>query len=395
MAEFEQLIADPAKVDPDGVLFKPNQQLKVREFLDENIFTDTMLNNVLGPVVFYSWNGQNIDIVRFNEQFFEVVGINVGEFSKRRMHIQDFLHPADKEQMLRMFREAEEHWAVGSKGVIRAYRPNGALVWLELRMFFINEDAQGKKYYASARDVTETQVINTEMPGAYYRCAMDEEFEFLYLSQNYLRMTGYTEHEIRREFDNKLIRMVHPNDAERLLEEAAKVAKGELVNFRPYRIRHKRGDYIYVAENSHITDRFGAPCWQTIAIDVSELMHMRNQMRLLSKFMKVAILFLRQRPEGLRYEVAVNGIADVLGMDGETLQYSLNEGSFCRLIEGHRDIPHEEYTRLFIAEISKREKRITLHRPDGRIVHLAARADRVLDAHSSAEYIVELRPADG
>ena len=82
-------------------------------------------------------------------------------------------------------------------------------------------------------------------------------------------------------------------------------------------------------------------------------------------------------------------------MDGETLQYSLNEGSFCRLIEGHRDIPHEEYTRLFIAEISKREKRITLHRPDGRIVHLAARADRVLDAHSSAEYIVELRPADG
>lgn len=395
VAEFEQLIADPAKVDPDGVLFKPNQQLKVREFLDENIFTDTMLNNALGPVVFYSWNGQDIDIVRFNEQFFEVVGINVGEFSKRRMHIQDFLHPADKEQMLRMFREAEEHWAVGSKGVIRVYRPNGALVWLELRMFFINEDAQGKKFYAAARDVTETQVINTEMPGAYYRCAMDEEFEFLYLSQNYLRMTGYTEHEIRREFGNKLIRMVHPNDVERLLEEAAKVAKGELVNFRPYRIRHKRGDYIYVAENSHITDRFGAPCWQTIAIDVSELMHMRNQMRLLSKFMKVAILFLRQRPEGLRYEVAVNGIADVLGMDGETLQYSLNEGSLCRLIEGHRDIPHEEYTRLFIAEISKREKRITLHRPDGRIVHLAARADRVLDAHSSAEYIVELRPADG
>ena len=387
---FERLTEDPARLDPEGFVFKANHQLKVQEFLDENIFTDAMLNNVLGPVVFYRWKDPNIDIIRFNEQFFEVVGIPVTEFQRRRTHIQDFLHPDDRERMIRMFREAEKYQALGSSGTIRAYRPNGALVWLELRMFYIGEDPQGKRFYASARNVTETQVINTEMPGAYFRCAAEETFEFLYMSRNFLEMTGYTEQEIMREFDNRLIRMVHPNDTERLIAESKDVANGQIVNYHPYRIRHRRGDYIYIADSGHITDRFGAPCWQSMAIDITEMMKLRNQMRLLNRFMKSAILFLRQQPEGLRYEVAVNGIADVLGMDSETLEEKLNNGAFCTMIEGHRDIPHEEYTRLIIAEISEKEKNITLCRPDGKRVRLTARADRVLDEMSSAEYIVEM-----
>ena len=42
--DFERLISDEANIDRQGLIFKPNQQLRVREFLDENVFSDAMLN---------------------------------------------------------------------------------------------------------------------------------------------------------------------------------------------------------------------------------------------------------------------------------------------------------------------------------------------------------------
>ena len=390
-AQFSALLKDSSRLNLEGFVFNPNQQMRVREFLDENLFTDNMLNNVLGPVAFYNWDGENIDIVRYNQQFYEVVGIGIREFDQRRRHIQNFLYPSDRDELVRMFSEAENNKAIGARGTIRAYRPNGALVWLSLRIFFIDEDIQGKKYYVSARDVTEMQVVNSEMPGAYFRCTVTDDFELLFVSRNFLQLTGFTERDLKQKFDNRLIRMVHPNDVERLRAQAHQVAQGERPAFSPYRLIRKQGDYIYVAENSQISDRFGALCWQSMIIDVTEMMHMRNQMKLLSDFMTSTILFLHSYPEGHRYEVVVNGLGKILNMDNTELEKCLNEGTFCKMIEGHLDIPHAAYTKLFIEQINGKEREITVCKPDGERIRLSARADRVLDDKTSTEYIVEMR----
>ena len=391
VAQFETLIADERSIDTRGFIFKANQQLHVREFLDANIYSDAMLNNILGPVAFYCWHGDDVDIIRYNQQFYRLVGIDVDEMEERKNHIQDYLHPSDREVMYSLLRHAEEHRVNGSKGIVRCYRPNGALVWLSLKLYFINEDEQGKKFYASAQDVSEQQFISSDLPGGYYRCMMEEnDFEFLYVSRNFLDMTGYDERDITADFENKLINMVHPSDRERLRREVRAVARGETDAFHPYRIRRKRGDYIYVAEQSHITDHYGAPCWQSVVIDVTDVMHTRNQMRVLSDFMSDSILFLRRTPEGLSYEVAIHGLGDALGLNAENFEKALNSGKFCTWIEGHEDIPHQEYTKRFIASIVGSEKALNVVTSDGRRIHLLARADRVSD-DSSIDYIVILR----
>ena len=393
--DFENLIGDGAIVDPAGIRFKANQQLTVREFMDDNIFTDTMLNNVLGPVVFYRWDSEeNVDIIRFNEQFYELVGIDPDFFEQRRYHIQDSLYPGDRNVFLRLLAEAEEHWAIGLRGVVRAYRPNGAVVWISLRLFYMYDDSRGKVFYGSAQDVTETQVINMEMPGAYYRCNVTDRFEFFYISRNFQKMTGYSEREIRILFDNSLIQMVHPADVLSMREQARQLANGEIENIQPFRIRRKQGDYIYLAEQSQISDRFGALCWQCMAIDVSEVMRLRNQMRILSDHLSSTVLFLHRRGEQLIYEVTIHGLEDRFLMNAKELEDALNDGDFCRMIEGSKGIPHQEYTRLFVGENAGKRKWLRFQRRDGKTIRISAAVDRVEDTQTRIEYIVVLRVLD-
>lgn len=391
--EFEEFLKDPSGIDLSGFTFKANQQMRVREFLDENIFSDSMLNNILGPVVFYNWDGENIDIVRFNEQFYEMVGIGLESFDERRKRIQRFLHPGDVSKMEDMFRDAQVHMGLGSRGVIRTFNPNGALKWLSLKIFYIGEDIQGKKFYATALDITELQVINAEMPGAYFRSTADDGFEFLFISRNFLNMVGYTRQDLKYRFENRLINMIHPEDRNRVILQSGELAKGLRATLDPYRILHENGEYIYVAESCHITDRFGAPCWQTMAIDITEMMHLRNQMHLLSEFMTSSILFLHRTPEGLKYEIAVYGLADVLGMDRDTLEKSLNDGSFRDMLEGYpAHLPPSEFTEYFVSRLLEQARTFNVLLPDGKRIALRGRMDRISDPGSKEEFIFEVRP---
>ncbi|MBP5256246.1 MAG: EAL domain-containing protein, partial [Clostridia bacterium] len=60
---FEALISDQDNVDDRGFILKHNEQFRLREFLDENIYSDNMLNNILGPVCIYSRDdGRHVNI---------------------------------------------------------------------------------------------------------------------------------------------------------------------------------------------------------------------------------------------------------------------------------------------------------------------------------------------
>ena len=326
---FEQLIYEDLHMDHQGFQFKANQQLHTREFLDTNLFTDAMLNNVLGPVCFFNWHDDTVDIIRFNQQFYLLTGLDADVLEARRHDILQFFVPADIPAFLNMLRDAMNDHLNGGVGTFRVYKYSGAISYLNVRVYFINEDENGKKFYASNQDVTDTQVVNRELPGAYYRCTLGDGFSFLYMSESFLEMTGYTEAQIRTLFDNKLINMVHPNDVQNLVEDANLVLREGSSNLRPYRIRHKNGGYIYVVENSRLTDRFGSLCWQCVAIEVTEVMRLRNQMRLLEDYFRDDIIFIHEEPgQAISYEVVVHGMEKQLGCDKKTFQRMLNDGSF-------------------------------------------------------------------
>jgi hypothetical protein len=117
-------------------------------------------------------------------------------------------------------------------------------------------------------------------------------------------------------------------------------------------------------------------------------------MILLTHHLKSTILFLRRVDGHLEYEVAVNGLGKILGLDAEELRNSLNSGEFCRHVAGYREIPHHEYTELFIREIEGKQKKITYLRGNGTSVEILVRADKVDEAITTIEYIIDMDLAD-
>lgn len=43
----------------------------------------------------------------------------------------------------------------------------------------------------------------------YHRCLMDEGYPFLYVSQKFLELLGWSKEELANHFDNKLLNMIH------------------------------------------------------------------------------------------------------------------------------------------------------------------------------------------
>ena len=151
--EFEALIENEQNIDTGGFRFKPNQQFSVREFMDQNIYSDSMLNNILGAAAFYSWDQkENVDIVRFNEQFYRLV--NVPDFHERVRGIQRFFHPKDVRSLFDTLRAAEKDRLNGASGVFGVYRTDGSIGRFHLQLFFLEERENDLVFYGAMQEVT-------------------------------------------------------------------------------------------------------------------------------------------------------------------------------------------------------------------------------------------------
>ena len=71
--QFEELLSDERQLDFHDLFYKQVEPLHIREFMDTNFITDSMLNNVLGPVAFYEMRDNQIEITRVNEQYFNLM----------------------------------------------------------------------------------------------------------------------------------------------------------------------------------------------------------------------------------------------------------------------------------------------------------------------------------
>ena len=154
VSEFEALIESEENVDREGIVYGGVRLFHIREFLERSIYNDVMLNNIIGAVAFYAWDGKGrVDIIRYNELFRDVVADQ--EFDQRLTGILDYLHPDDRPRFLEMMKTAFGNSMGGASGVIRTYRANGKLGKFLLRLYYLEEQAVGKVFYGSLHELTE------------------------------------------------------------------------------------------------------------------------------------------------------------------------------------------------------------------------------------------------
>ena len=391
--EVENLIRDPKNVDLRGFEFKANEQFHTREFLDENAVSDVMLNNILGPVAIYRLNGEVVDIIRYNQQFYQMVGIEASQLEERRTNITQYFYADDKESFLGLLRQAEIDRLNGARGMVRVYKPNGSLRWISLQLYFMEENGQGVHFYGASQDVTEMQYVNQELPGGYYRCAVDGSFEFYYISKGFEDLVGYAAEEIREQFDNRLINMVHRDDVEIMRGRSQAIRQGLKGENKPYRLRHKNGGYIYVVNQSRLMELNDQVCFQSVAIDVTEVMKLRNRMRLLSAFSSDDVVFVSRKGDGYKYKVIIHGLEKRTGLSGKDFEKQLNSGELYRHMNPEEAERLRLVTRDALKEHRPMEYDFNLDLSNGDAVRLHMKTDYVQDSNSKVEFICTFREA--
>lgn len=151
-ADFEKIVEDENNVDYRGFVVKTNEQFRIKEFFDEHIFTDSMLNNIIGAVAYYSWNGKVVDIVRFNQQFY--TSVNVPDFQSRLNNIERFMPKEDISKLHNALEHSKENRLNGSQELLRFYKTDGTLSTYIMRFYYLGVQEGTDRFYGSANNIT-------------------------------------------------------------------------------------------------------------------------------------------------------------------------------------------------------------------------------------------------
>jgi len=160
--EFEKILMDENRLDLKGIRFKSNQQLQVREFLDENVYSDNMLNNILGPVVYYNRHGEHVDIIRYNEQFYEIID-NDSLIEGQNTDLKKLMSEEDRKNFLNLFDRAYEDKLNGASDTFRIDTKKHEYKLYSIKAYFLEGDDEEQKFYASVRDITDVTKLRTNM----------------------------------------------------------------------------------------------------------------------------------------------------------------------------------------------------------------------------------------
>lgn len=288
--EFEEVISNSDNLDYEGYRDKKIDRFYLKDLLSEDMFNETMINNMLGAVIFYDLYEGQITVRRYNERFEELLG-STGRTPDIDVDCRKRFLDKDYQKMLEMFKKARGNRYDGAEGDVCRQFADGHQMWLHLRIFFIKEQEGHQIYYSSVEDVSEVykknavlkqqnaelQFLNNDMPGGYYRHKNNEDGDFIYISKRFLDIFGFTREEIKEQFDDKFINMIHPDDRVRFWEGIAALGQTGGNYSQPCRMRSRNG-YIMVTDQSRLVQYDGREFFQgMILCDLDYYRHLLDE----------------------------------------------------------------------------------------------------------------------
>lgn len=160
--KLEQLLKDKQQLDHCGLVYRPAQPLHPCEFVGSNFFSDSMLNNILGPVAFYEVEGDQVEVTRVNEQYFRLIGAKVSQCTDNGRCIRNQVITEDRQAFRQLLARAFEQPEMGAGGYIHLLRADGSNRLVYMKVFYQKEKDGRRQYYASLTDMDAFPARETE-----------------------------------------------------------------------------------------------------------------------------------------------------------------------------------------------------------------------------------------
>ena len=151
--QFEHLLSDERRLDFSGLHRKQVEAFHVREFMEGSLFTDTMLNNILGPAAIYDVYENQIEITRVNEQYYALSGLDALDDNLNKK-LWNSVRDDDRVVLFSLFEAAVDNHPECAEGHIHYLRVDGKVLWVQVRVFFQREKEGHKIFFVLLSDMT-------------------------------------------------------------------------------------------------------------------------------------------------------------------------------------------------------------------------------------------------
>ena len=136
------------------------------------------------------------------------------------------IHPDDRVQVLKDIGIDDSYEGKTYETVYRMLKKDGSWFWtIDKGKMYRTEDGRlasvsfctDMSAFIRRKEKLEQEHLMSDamlkhLPGGYHRCSPEEGYPFLYISDRFLKILGWTREEIGSKFDNKFLNMVHPAD---------------------------------------------------------------------------------------------------------------------------------------------------------------------------------------
>lgn len=108
------------------------------------------------------------------------------------------------------------------------------------------------------------------LPGGIFTYSAEDDEQFTFISENMLKMLGYTRDEFVAKFDNRFSKMIWREDRERVLKEINDQTADAVFNECEYRIETADGKLMWVHDVGHlVVDGSGKSWFYVVIIDIT------------------------------------------------------------------------------------------------------------------------------
>ena len=155
---FEDLLMDENNIDPDGIRVRDVEQVNLMSLSDEKLFTDEMINNILGAIAFYEVKDGTIRLLRLNEQYYKMMGMaDIMADPEYAIHLRTNILPEDRSKFYNLFIKSEKNPLRGATGDIHYIRKTGETQVIRVRVFPLKRSGDAMLYYAQLEDITDLE----------------------------------------------------------------------------------------------------------------------------------------------------------------------------------------------------------------------------------------------
>ena len=202
------------------------------------------------------------------------------------------IHPDDLEQVERdLGRDYYE--GMTYETTYRMPRKDGTCFWVVDRGQVIRTEDDRLAIISICTDMTDfvrrqkeleaksaaSDYLFRNMPGGYHRCGLEEGYPFLYVSEQFLNILGWTEEELHSRFDNKFYNLLHPDDRELAQKFEERILNGEgtqAYQNEIYRLQCRDG-YHWISDTTVKASISGKSFFHGYIADISDVILEREQ----------------------------------------------------------------------------------------------------------------------